>query len=671
VVSPDGERVMFLRSRDGTDKVTCLWSYDVGTGIERLIADPHALVAAIDVAADPDAERARRERAREQAAGIVGYATDADVRWATFSLSGQLFVADLIAGSARALPAERAVFDPRIDPTGRTIAYARGGTIRLISASGAADDRELISEDGVAWGVAEFVAAEEMGRQRGFWWAPGGETLLATRVDESPVPTWHIGDPANPDRPPNVVRYPAAGTANAHVSLALLGLDGSRTNVSFDADAFPYLVTARWPPGYPPMLHLAARDQHTMRVVEIDVASGATTVVHEDTDPHWLEIVPGVPDRLPDGRLVVTVDDQDTRRLMVGDQIVTPVGLQVQAVLGVTAGGIVFSASTEPTEQHVWSLPDGADAAVPLTSAPGVHSGASASEVLVTIAASLTHDGVRTVVSRRGGEVGEIASFATAAPFSPRVAITTRGRRELRTAVVWPRDHVEGSGRLPVLMDPYGGPHAQRVVASRNAYLNAQWLADQGFAVVIIDGRGTPGRGPAWERSIAGDLATPVLEDQVDGLHALGAAHPDLDLGRVAIRGWSFGGYLAALAVLRRPDVFHAAVAGAPVTDWRLYDTYYTERYLGIDTTAATYAISSLIGDAAALTRPLLLVHGLADDNVVAAHTLRLSSALFAAGRAHCVLPLSGVTHMTSPEDVAANLVTLEVQFLRSSLGIA
>jgi dipeptidyl-peptidase 4 len=151
----------------------------------------------------------------------------------------------------------------------------------------------------------------------------------------------------------------------------------------------------------------------------------------------------------------------------------------------------------------------------------------------------------------------------------------------------------------------------------------------------------------------------------------LAATHPDLDLSKVAIRGWSFGGYLAALAVLRRPDVFHVAVAGAPCIDWSLYDTYYTERYLGVDTAGASYAISSLLTDAPTLSRPLMIVHGLADDNVVAAHSLRLSTALLAAGRPHTLLPLSGVTHMASQEDVAANLAKLEVQFIRSSLGLA
>jgi dipeptidyl-peptidase-4 len=248
------------------------------------------------------------------------------------------------------------------------------------------------------------------------------------------------------------------------------------------------------------------------------------------------------------------------------------------------------------------------------------------------------------------------------------VQLLTLGPRRLATAVLLPHHH-DGSP-LPVLLDQYGGPHAQRVVSARGAYLSSQWFADQGFAVVICDGRGTPGRGTDWERAVLHDLANPVLDDQVEALHAA-AEHAPLDLTRVGIRGWSFGGYLAALAVLQRPDVFHAAVAGAPVTEWRLYDTHYTERYLGDPTVDANpYAVSSLLPIAHQLTRPLLLIHGLADDNVVAAHSLQLSSALLAAGRTHEVLPLVGVTHMTPQEVVAENLLLHQLDFLRRSLGI-
>jgi dipeptidyl-peptidase-4 len=250
----------------------------------------------------------------------------------------------------------------------------------------------------------------------------------------------------------------------------------------------------------------------------------------------------------------------------------------------------------------------------------------------------------------------------------PEVRILTLGKRSLRGGLVLPRDHIRGT-KLPVLVDPYGGPHAQRVLSARSAWLEPQWLAEQGFAVLVVDGRGTPGRDPRWEREIYLDVAGPVLDDQIDALHAAAEIEPDLDLSRVGIRGWSFGGWLAALAVLRRPDVFHVAIAGAPVTDWGLYDTFYTERYLSTPQEQPdAYRFCSLLEDAPSLSRPLLLIHGLADDNVVAAHTLRLSQMLTESGRPHTVLPLTGVTHMTPQETVAENLLLLQVDFLNEHL---
>jgi len=225
-------------------------------------------------------------------------------------------------------------------------------------------------------------------------------------------------------------------------------------------------------------------------------------------------------------------------------------------------------------------------------------------------------------------------------------------------------------------MCPYGGPGHQEVVKSARVHLPQQWFAEQGFAVVVADGRGTPGRGPAWDRTIAGDFADGILEDQVTALSAAAEKFTDLDTSRVGIRGWSFGGYLSALAVLRRPDVFHAGVAGAPPTDWRLYDTHYTERYLGDPNEQPdVYQRSSIINDPRRAVetqiRPLLIIHGLADDNVFVAHSLRMSSALLAAGYPHSVLPLSGITHITSQETVAENMLLLQVDFLKQALGLS
>ena len=623
-ISPDGARVAYLRTRGGGDPVTCLWVLDVSRGAEHLVADPRAMGG--DEADLPPQERARRERVREQAGGIVAYATDADLTVAVFAWSGRVYAVDLTGGGA--LPAEVAVpgpaLDPRPDPTGKRLAYVRAGALRVASlgsaagdgpagdgaaGDGAADDRVLADPRGAAhvtFGLAEFIAAEEMDRHRGYWWSPDGSALLVARVDEAPVTRWHIADPANPERPPADVGYPAAGTPNARVSLLLARLDGTSADVQVDWAAFPYLVTACWTGEHDPLVVVQSRDQRTMRLLSVDAGTGQAEVLREDTDPAWLEIVPGVPAWTADGRLVWTADREDTRRLLVGADAepVTPPGLQVRGVIGVDGDTVLFQASAEPTEVGLWAY--GPGGLSQLGDGTGVETGTRAGGTTVVSSRGLGDDGVTVRVYRDGGPVAELASLAErpALP-APRPALFGAGSREIRTAVLFPSWHQPGQQRLPVLLDPYGGPHAQRVLKARSAYLTAQWFAEQGFAVVIADGRGTPARGPEWERAVAGDLAGPVLEDQVDALREAAARFADLDTSRVAIRGWSFGGYLAALAVLRRPDVFHAAIAGAPVTDWRLYDTHYTERYLGFpDRDQENYQRSSLISWPERAARP-------------------------------------------------------------------
>jgi len=664
-VAADGSRVVFLRSHGGTDPVTCLWTFDVASAAERLVADPRALDAAGDDL--PPEERARRERAREGAGGIVSYATDPLCQVAAFALGGRAYLADLEAGEVASLATSGPVFDPRPDPTGTRVAYASQRQLRVVDVDGA--DRALCRDDDadVSWGQAEFIAAEEMGRERGFWWSPDGARLAVARVDITRVCRWHIANPADPGRPPHEVAYPAAGTDNADVRLFLIDLDGGRTAVTWDGDAFPYLARAVWRGRRPLTLSVQARDQRRMLVLTVD-DDGATTVVHEQSDPQWLDIVGGVPDWLDDGRLVTTVDDRSTRRLAIAGEPVTPPRLQVHSVIDV-GSNVVFVGSTDAGESHLFRV-DGEGHLQRLTDAPGVHGGRAGADVAVVVSSSLERTGGRVVVRKDGHEVGELSWLAEEPPIQPRVTLLHVGARQLNAALLLPSHGIAGQ-KLPVLLDPYGGPHSARVVKAADAYLSSQWFADQGFAVLVVDGRGTPGRGRRWEKEVHGDLAQPVLEDQIDALHAVAADHPELDLGRVAIRGWSFGGYLAALAVLRRPDVFHAAVAGAPVTDWRLYDTHYTERYLGHpDDDPEAYRRTSLLEDAHCLERPLLLIHGLADDNVVVAHTLQLSRALLEAGRPHSVLPLSGVTHMTPQEVVAENLLLLQVAFLRQALGL-
>jgi dipeptidyl-peptidase-4 len=238
-----------------------------------------------------------------------------------------------------------------------------------------------------------------------------------------------------------------------------------------------------------------------------------------------------------------------------------------------------------------------------------------------------------------------------------------------RIAVLWPS--TAAVEPLPIIMSPYGGPHAQRSVRAAGAFATEQWLADQGFCVVVADGPGAPSR-PSNEHAIFRDLGHQPLEGQVTALLAVLQHYGErLDRDRVAIRGWSFGGYLAAFAVMERPDLFTAGIAGAPVTDWTRYDTHYTERYLGTpESEPAAHAHATLLNKAHRLHRPLLLIHGMADDNVYATHTLQLSRELLAAGKPHTVLPLSGETHLTRQLAISENQLRLELAFLRDALNL-
>ncbi|MGH9086404.1 MAG: prolyl oligopeptidase family serine peptidase [Acidimicrobiales bacterium] len=666
-VAPDGSLVAFLRSSGPEDPVTALWVLDLPGDTERCVVDPRRLLA--DGQGDlPPEERARRERARESAAGLTAYATDASHTIAVGALAGRLIVADLREGAARELDVPGPVVDPRPDPTGTRVAWVRDRALWVAELAAPDSARLLTSDDDpeVRWGAAEFIAAEEMDRHRGYWWSPDGTALLVARVDERPVQRWWIADPAAPADPPVQVAYPAAGTDNAEVTAWLVRLDGDRKEVSWDRDGLPYLSEAGWD-RHGPFVAVQSRDQRRLEVLAVDV-DGATSPMWSDEDDAWVERAPGTPSRLADGRLVVCADRGGTRRLVVDGVPVTPDDLHVRGVAHTGDRHVVLTANPvdDATALDVWRWSD--TELVRLTDGTGVCGASGGDDVVVLRTTSLDAVGSRTEVM--GGPT--IASRAAEPLVHPVVPIEHLGSRRLATALLLPAG-ADPDSRLPVLLDPYGGPHAQRVVRARAAYLSSQWFADQGFAVVVIDGRGTPGRGSAWERAIHLDLAGPVLEDQLDALQALAERERRLDLTRVAMRGWSFGGYLAALAVLRRPDVVHAAIAGAPVTDWRLYDTHYTERYLGLPDDPehpGAYDQSSLLDDAARLERPLMLIHGLADDNVVAAHTLQLSSRLLAHGRPHQVLPLTGVTHMASQEDVAENLLLLQLDFLRRALAL-
>ncbi|MFE6056887.1 prolyl oligopeptidase family serine peptidase [Kitasatospora sp. NPDC056446] len=662
-LAEDGTRLLLLRSTGPEDPVDRLHLLDTATGAERTVADPAALLPGRTGHRDdlPVLERRLRERTRLVAAGIGTYAATADLAVAVFTLDGRLFRTDTATGSSDELPVAGPAFDPRPDATGQRVAYVADDALYVTPGL-----EPLSPADGARWGVAEFAAAEELGRARGHWWRPDGGALLAARVDESALPRRYFADPARPAEAPEDFAYPQAGGPNADVQLWVLGLDGSRVRLTWDADAFPYLCAASWASDRELLLTVADRLQQNVLLLSADPATGATAELSRTTDEFWVDELPGTPARLADGRLLTVLDTPQARGLALDGKPLDTTGLQIRRVVGQLHGRLLCETGQgDPADQYVHLVDPDGGAPEPLTTGPGVHSAlAAAGTVLITSAGA---DGVRRRILRDGHEL-PLTDLAAELPYPVRPQLARVTDRGLPTAVVYPRHHVPGR-RLPVLLDVYGGPGYQAVAVEPRRWQLRQWWADQGFAVVTTDNRGTPFVSPDFTRAIFRRFAQVALDDQVDALRALALRHPDLDLGRVGVRGWSYGGYLAALAVLRRPDVFHAACAGAPPTDFRQYDTAYTERYLGLpQDNPEGYGGDDLVLDAPELSRPLLLIHGLADDNVHPSHTLRLSQALTRAGRPHAVLPLPGVTHMT-PGGTNEQLALAELAFLRDALG--
>lgn len=445
---------------------------------------------------------------------------------------------------------------------------------------------------------------------------------------------------------------------------------------------------------------------------------GSTRVLEEHSNAYWLDLIHGTPAFTPNGRLICAMNDMDadTNRLTANGVPFTPAGLQVREVLDVTDDDVLCVVQRTPELLPDDSLPflwqsNAADHDArsfdvvsirydgtwePLTYAPGQWAISRAGNGCVVTGRGMDDATVQmqhcmnvATTDENGTDVASmvvapIENHAETPGFTPNVHFTRLGERGLYTAIVLPSASSEyaHADTLPVLMKPYGGPGFQQVVESQSFYWDAQWWADQGYIVVTADGRGTTGRGPKWDRAIYETMKSVTLEDQVDAVRALPEALatlavqenkessettiPQPDLNRVAMIGWSYGGFLSALAVLEAPETFAAACAGAPPTDWTLYDTHYTERYLGLD--PAVYERNSIISDAPQLDRPLMLIHGFADDNVTIAHSLRLSQALMAAGRKHTFLPLTGITHMTNDETVAENLLILQRDFLAEAL---
>ncbi|MBM4109170.1 MAG: S9 family peptidase [Phycisphaerae bacterium] len=690
--TPDARSVLFLRSASGRSAAQDLYEFDVGARAERVLLTAAQLLGSGEETISPE-EQARRERARMASRGISSFSLSKDGSQVLVPLSGRLFLFDRTARTTREIgsPDAGPRLDARLSPDGGKIGFVRAGDLWIFDLASSREWRLTQASGDTTFGEAEFVAQEEMGRTGGYWFSPDGQRVCYQGTDQAKVELLHIADPRKPERPGQSWKYPRAGTANADVWLEIRpvvqipGTAGPPVRVEWDRAAFPYLVRVNWPEHGAFTITVQNRGQTRLVVLGVDPDSGATRPLHEETDAAWVNIDQAVPRWLPDGSAFLwTSERSGWKRLELRGpdgalvRHVTPEGLGLRALAGVSGDGryAIVSAGDDPLESRLYRVPIAGDGAPePLGEGGGSH-GVSLNEsstLGVFTRSDLAGDSGWSVRAPGGPELGRLSSVGEEPVIQPKPELVTvrHDGHEFRAAVVRPRDFVRGR-RYPVIVDVYGGPGSQVVTGTRGAYLRDQWLADHGFIVVSGDARGTPNRGRDWERAIKHDVITLPMEDQAAIVGELGRHFPEMDTSRVGITGWSFGGYFSAMAVLMKPEVFHAAVAGAPVTDWHDYDTHYTEQYMGLpQENTDGYARTSAMTWAGGLRRPLLLVHGTADDNVYFVHSLKLAEALFRAGRDFEFLPLPGFTHMVNEPEASIELSRATVRFFRRTLGQA
>jgi dipeptidyl-peptidase-4 len=677
-LTPDGSAVLFLRSPP-RDPTLGLYQFTVATGETRPLVTPAQLLGG---AAEQlsEAEKARRERQRITERGFTSFLLSPDGGQVLLPLSGSLFLFDRSTAAVRRLPLpDGAALDPRFSPDGSRVAFVLDNDLWVVGTGPGAQSARALTQGGsddLLHGLAEFVAQEEMGRHEGYWWSPDSSALVCAEVDESAVERFAIADPARPERPPVVFHYPRPGRTNARVGLMLVGVEGDRRHrISWDDGRYPYLARVLWDtPRAPLTLLVQTRDQREVALLAVDERSGSSRPLLVERDEAWVNLERDLPRWLPDGSGFLWATERSGRRALElhrsdGSLERELAGGDFLSLVHQSAESLVLSCGDQVGNRlERLSLRDGTR--TPLTTDRAEHAPVFSRDgtLCVDSRTSASSWPESLVLGGDGRVLGRLPDSAEAPPFRVNLELTTAG--PFPAALVRPRDFQPGR-RYPVVVQVYGGPHALTVKADERQYLLPQWIADQGAVVICLDNRGTPRRDRAWERAIKGSFGTVPLDDQVAGLQALGAQYPELDLERVGIFGWSFGGYMAALAVLRRPDVFKVGVAGAPVVDWLDYDTHYTERYLDLPDAAPTaYQDASLLTHAGNLSRPLLVIHGTADDNVYFFHSLKLADALFRAGRRFELCPLAGVTHQVPDPAVRAQLWARISDFVLRHLGV-
>ena len=691
-LTPDGSAVVFLRSGPRDTKQS-LYEMDVASGAERLVLAPELLDAAPEhLTAE---ERARRERMRITANGLTAFALSKDGKTLVVTLSGKLYAVERASGKARALDTtsagKGAAIDPRLSPDGKLVAYVQDDDVHVVSVDGHGKPRALTrgGKEDRPHGLADFAASEELDRYRGFWWSPDSKSILYEEWDATAFEHFTVADPGHPERSAERVPYPRAGTANAVLRFGFVDVAarGATTWIEWDRANLQYVPAVLWDEGAPPCLVVLDRPQKNAALLVVDPKTGKTREAMREHDDAWLNTEGSGHARwLQDGSAFLWWSDRDgdgrVGLVSAKDSSVkwiTPSGTQVTSILDVDAVRRVATLETTRDALHYEVTRVPLDGGAPTTLAKIDDGSVRATfdeshDVFLTTEASLS--GVHRVMVRSvDGKVAREVPSVAATPPVTHVELEEVGPDRMHVALVRPHAYVPGA-RYPLIDSAYAGPHVQTVALDDRRMLLAQWMADAAGAIVFsVDAKGTPGRGRAWERELSGKLGDVPLDGHVQAVKALVAAHPEIDGTRVGVYGASFGGYFSALAVLRRPDVFTAAAAIAPVTDWRNYDTAYTERYMGLPSDQkAAYDASSVVMAAATPPSPgpqptLLIAHGTADDNVYFFNSLQLVDALAKAGRSFRFLPFIGQTHQFASPDAQVAVWLAAAEALQKGLS--
>ncbi|MEN1944783.1 S9 family peptidase [Luteimonas sp. MJ293] len=699
-VAPDGSRVTFLRGRDTDRNRLDLWEYHIDSGQTRMLVDSSVVLPGEEALSDE--EKARRERQRIAGlSGIVDYQWAPDASRLLFPLGGELYLYDL-AGEGTAAVRQLTdgggfATDPKLSPKGGFVSFIRERNLWVIDL---ADGREAqLTDDGsdvIGNGVPEFVADEEMGRHTGYWWAPDDSAIAFARIDESPV-SIHRRHEVYPDRTEVIEqRYPFAGDPNVLVQLGVIaprqGAEPQWIDLGEETDI--YLPRVDWRDAARLTFQRQSRDQQTLELIEVTLATGAQRTLMTETADTWVPLHDSLR-FLKDGRILWSSERSGFQHLYVAEEdgsglrALTSGDWAVSSLLALDeeAGLAYFAGNPDaPLEMHINAVPLAGGEIVRLSQEPGTHAASFARNASVYVDSWSSVESLPQVDLRRndGSLIARLLENDPTDPQHPYAAFidahlpvefdtmtAADGRSTLHYSLIKPAGF-DPARTYPVVVHVYGGPVGRTVTnawATRGDALFNQYLAQRGYVVFSIDNRGTPGRGAEFVGALYRNQGTVEVEDQVHGVEWL-REQPWVDPARIGVHGWSNGGYMTLMLLAKAPEHYACGISGAPVADWAIYDTHYTERYMHLpQDNAAGYREASVFTHADNIrSDSLLLIHGMADDNVLFSNATQLMSQLQQAGTAFELMTYPGAKHGLRGKD-ALHRYRLSESFFNRCLG--